>query len=39
MCAAFKASNLDPGGFAEYVRVPPANVGARHVSGAAARER
>jgi L-iditol 2-dehydrogenase len=26
MCAAFKASNLDPGGFAEYVRVPPANV-------------
>ncbi len=26
MCAAFKASNLDPGGFAEYVRVPAANV-------------
>ena len=26
MCRAFKASNLDPGGFAEYVRVPPANV-------------
>ncbi|HEU4369920.1 MAG TPA: alcohol dehydrogenase catalytic domain-containing protein [Methylomirabilota bacterium] len=30
MCRAFKASNLDPGGFAEYVRVPPANV--RHAS-------
>ena len=30
MCAAFKASNLDPGGFAEYVRVPPANV--RHAT-------
>jgi L-iditol 2-dehydrogenase len=26
MCRAFKTSNLDPGGFAEYVRVPPANV-------------
>jgi L-iditol 2-dehydrogenase len=26
MCPAFKASNLDPGGFAEYVRVPEANV-------------
>jgi L-iditol 2-dehydrogenase len=26
MCAAFKASNLDPGGFAEYVRVPAPNV-------------
>ena len=26
MCLAFKASNLDPGGFAEYVRVPRANV-------------
>jgi L-iditol 2-dehydrogenase len=26
MCRAFKASNLDPGGFAEFVRVPPANV-------------
>ena len=25
MCAAFKASNLDPGGFAELVRVPAAN--------------
>lgn len=30
MCPAFKASNLDPGGFAEYVRVPPANV--RHAT-------
>jgi L-iditol 2-dehydrogenase len=30
MCRDFKASNLDPGGFAEYVRVPPANV--RHAS-------
>ena len=30
MCAAFKASNLDPGGFAEYVRVPRANV--RHAT-------
>jgi L-iditol 2-dehydrogenase len=30
MCAAFKASNLDPGGFAEYVRVPAANV--RHAT-------
>src|SRR5436309_14338153 len=28
MCPAFKASNLDPGGFAEYVRVPAPN--ARH---------
>jgi L-iditol 2-dehydrogenase len=26
MCAAFKASQLDPGGFAEYVRVPAPNV-------------
>jgi L-iditol 2-dehydrogenase len=26
MCRAFKASHLDPGGFAEFVRVPPANV-------------
>jgi L-iditol 2-dehydrogenase len=26
MCAAFKTSNLDPGGFAEYVRVPAPNV-------------
>ena len=26
MCPAFKRSHLDPGGFAEYVRVPPANV-------------
>ncbi len=26
MCRAFKASNLDPGGFAELVRVPAANV-------------
>jgi L-iditol 2-dehydrogenase len=26
MCAAFKASNLDPGGFAEYIRVPEPNV-------------
>jgi L-iditol 2-dehydrogenase len=30
MCRAFKASNLDPGGFAEYVGVPPANV--RHAT-------
>ncbi|HET7341223.1 MAG TPA: alcohol dehydrogenase catalytic domain-containing protein, partial [Methylomirabilota bacterium] len=30
MCRAFKASNLDPGGFAEYVRVPAANV--RHAT-------
>jgi L-iditol 2-dehydrogenase len=30
MCRAFKASNLDPGGFAEYVRVPPPNV--RHAT-------
>src|SRR5262245_36632128 len=29
-CRAFKASNLDPGGFAEYVRVPAENV--RHVT-------
>jgi L-iditol 2-dehydrogenase len=26
MCREFKRSQLDPGGFAEYVRVPPANV-------------
>ncbi|HET9491930.1 MAG TPA: alcohol dehydrogenase catalytic domain-containing protein [Methylomirabilota bacterium] len=26
MCRAFKASHLDPGGFAEYVRVPAPNV-------------
>jgi L-iditol 2-dehydrogenase len=26
MCRAFKASNLDPGGFADYVRVPADNV-------------
>jgi len=26
MCRAFKASNLDPGGFAEFVRVPAPNV-------------
>jgi L-iditol 2-dehydrogenase len=26
MCPAFKESNLDPGGFAEYVRVPRENV-------------
>ena len=26
MCAAFRTSNLDPGGFAEYVRVPAPNV-------------
>ncbi len=30
MCRAFKESNLDPGGFAEYVRVPPENV--RHAT-------
>jgi L-iditol 2-dehydrogenase len=42
MCQAFKASNLDPGGFAEYVRVPAANVQhatfrvPRHVSDEAA---
>jgi L-iditol 2-dehydrogenase len=30
MCAAFKTSNLDPGGFAEYVRVPGVNV--RHAT-------
>jgi L-iditol 2-dehydrogenase len=30
MCRTFKASNLDPGGFAEYVRVPPPNV--RHAT-------
>jgi len=26
MCRVFKASNLDPGGFAEYVRIPADNV-------------
>src|SRR5438874_8175712 len=26
MCRAFKASNLDPGGFAEFIRVPALNV-------------
>ena len=30
MCAAFKTSNLDPGGFAEFVRVPTENV--RHAT-------
>ena len=30
MCRRFKTSNLDPGGFAEYVRVPPENV--RHAT-------
>lgn len=30
MCRAFKASHLDPGGFAEFVRVPAANV--RHAT-------
>jgi L-iditol 2-dehydrogenase len=30
MCPAFKTSNLDPGGFAEYVRVPADNV--RHAT-------
>jgi L-iditol 2-dehydrogenase len=30
MCRAFKASNLDPGGFAEFCRVPPENV--RHAT-------
>jgi L-iditol 2-dehydrogenase len=30
MCAAFKASNLDPGGFAEFCRVPAENV--RHAT-------
>ncbi|MBI4246433.1 MAG: alcohol dehydrogenase catalytic domain-containing protein [Candidatus Rokubacteria bacterium] len=30
MCRAFKESHLDPGGFAEFVRVPAANV--RHVT-------
>jgi L-iditol 2-dehydrogenase len=30
MCAAFKTSNLDPGGFAEYIRVPADNV--RHAT-------
>lgn len=30
MCAAFRTSNLDPGGFAEYVRVPAVNV--RHAT-------
>ncbi len=29
-CRAFRESNLDPGGFAEYVRVPPENV--RHAT-------
>jgi L-iditol 2-dehydrogenase len=42
MCRAFKASNLDPGGFAEFVRVPAVNVRhatfalPRHVSDEAA---
>jgi L-iditol 2-dehydrogenase len=42
MCRAFKASHLDPGGFAEYVRVPAPNVRhamfrvPRHVSDEAA---
>jgi L-iditol 2-dehydrogenase len=30
MCRAFKSSNLDPGGFAEFVRVPAVN--ARHAT-------
>ncbi len=30
MCVAFKRSNLDPGGFAQYVRVPEENV--RHAT-------
>ena len=30
MCAAFKSSNLDPGGFAEFVRIPELNV--KHVT-------
>lgn len=30
MCRAFKTSNLDPGGFAEYLRVPAENV--RHAT-------
>lgn len=30
MCAAFKASNIDPCGFAEYIRVPAAHV--RHTT-------
>ena len=30
MCAAFKTSHLDPGGFAEFVRVPAVNV--RHAT-------
>ncbi|GAC1381457.1 MAG: zinc-dependent dehydrogenase [Ktedonobacteraceae bacterium] len=30
MCAAFKISNIDPCGFAEYIRVPPAHV--RHTT-------
>src|SRR6185295_9163997 len=30
MCAAFKSSNLDPCGFAEYVRVPSEHV--KHVT-------
>jgi len=28
MCRKFKASNLDPGGFAEYLRIPAEHVGA-----------
>jgi L-iditol 2-dehydrogenase len=42
MCRTFKASNLDPGGFAEYVRIPEPNVRhamfrvPRHVSDEAA---
>lgn len=42
MCRAFKTSNLDPGGFAEFVRVPEPNVRhamfrvPRHVSDEAA---
>lgn len=42
MCPAFRTSNLDPGGFAEYVRVPAPNVRhatfrvPRHVSDEAA---
>ena len=32
MCAAFKASNIDPCGFAEYIRVPAAH--ARHTTHA-----
>lgn len=30
MCSAFKASNLDPGGFSEFVRIPAGN--AEHVT-------